>query len=292
MGAFINRFWLQICLAWSLLKKARMFNTLAFSRFPRRHALLPKSVSTSAQLLEESWKTPTVFLRSLAFNVYIRLTSFPLFVIFLPYALLGKRHSCVACRVWGKNVLYSAKYIAGIDYALKGGLPKTPVIIASKHQSAWETALFHVIGIDAAYILKKELLYVPGFNVHAVLSGQIAVDRNGGASSIKNLIRKARERIAEGRQVVIFPEGTRMKYGAAPDYKPGVAALYSSVEADIIPVALDSGKFWPKNSFWKRPGMVTVSILPAITKGLPKREFMQVLETQIESECAKIAQKA
>ena len=244
---------------------------------------------------DENWKTPTVFLRSLAFNIYIRLTSFPLFVIFLPYALLGaflgKKHSCATCRIWGKNVLYSAKYIAGIDYVLKGEMPKTPVIIASKHQSAWETALFHVIGVDAAYVLKKELLYVPGFNVHAILSGQIAVDRKGGASSIKNLIRKTRDRIASRRQVVIFPEGTRMKHGAAPDYKAGVAALYSSVEADIIPVALDSGKFWAKNSFWKRPGIVTVSILPAIAKGLPKREFMQVLETAIEDECGRIGNR-
>lgn len=237
---------------------------------------------------DESWKTSAVFIRSLLFNIYARLTSFPLFILMLPFAFLGKRFTCFACKIWGANVLLSAKYIAGIDYVIKGELPTTPVIVACKHQSAWETALFHVIGVDVAYVLKKELLYIPGFNIHAIMSGQIAVDRKGGASSIKNLIRKARERIAQGRQIVIFPEGTRMRYRAAPDYKAGVAALYSSVEADVIPVALDSGKYWARNSFWKRPGTITVSILPAIEKGLSKREFMQVLESSIEAECAKI----
>ena len=167
-------------------------------------------------------------------------------------------------------------------------MPKTAVIIASKHQSAWETAIFHMLGADAAYVLKKELLYIPGFNVHAILSGQIAVDRGAGASAIKNLIKNTRERIASGRQVVIFPEGTRTKHGAAPDYKAGVAALYSSVDADIVPVALNSGKFWPRNSFWKRPGTITVSILPVIKKGLSKQEFMTELENRIEAECRRI----
>lgn len=237
---------------------------------------------------DENWKAPAVFLRSLIFNVYMRLTSFPLFILLLPLILFGKRFTCAACRIWGANVLWASKHIAGINYVIKGTLPTKAVIIACKHQSAWETALFHVIGSNVAYILKKELLYVPGFNIHAIASGQIPVDRKGGASSIKNLIKKVRERIGQGRQVVIFPEGTRMKYHAAPDYKAGVAALYSNVEADVIPVALDSGKFWARNSFWKRPGTITVSILPAIEKGLSKKEFMIALENAIENECAKI----
>jgi len=239
----------------------------------------------------ENWHTPQIFLRSLLFNIYVRLTSFPIFILLMPFAFMGKEFTCTACRIWAANIIYSAKYIAGINYVIKGELPKTPLIIACKHQSAWETAIFHMICYQTAYVLKKELLYIPFFNVHVYFSKQIVVDRAAGASAIKNLIKQVRNRIATGRQVVIFPEGTRMPYGAAPNYKAGVAALYSSVDADIVPVALNSGKFWARNSFWKRPGTITLSILPAIEKGLTKQEFMQVLEARIEEECAVLAKQ-
>ena len=149
--------------------------------------------------------------------------------------------------------------------------------------------MFHLLPHQTAFILKKELLYVPIFRHYVTGSGQIPVDRKAGASTIKNMVRSVRARIADGRDVVIFPEGTRSKYGQPSDYKPGVAALYSGVDADIVPVAHNSGKFWPRNSFWKRPGVVTVSFLPAIEKGLSKKEFAQELKKRIEDECAVIA---
>ena len=235
---------------------------------------------------KKNWKTPQVFLRSLLFNIYLLVSSSIIFVIFIPFLFLGKKIAMATPKFWGLNAVYAAKYIAGIDYVIKGDIPQKPVIFACKHQSAWETAVFHFLGQRTAYVLKKELLYIPFFNLYAFVSGQIAVDRGAGASAVKSLIRQTRERIATGRQVVIFPEGTRMPYGAAPNYKAGVAALYSSVDADIVPVALNSAKFWARNSFWKRPGTITLSILPAIGKGLSKQEFMQVLETRIEEECA------
>lgn len=122
-----------------------------------------------------------------------------------------------------------------------------------------------------------------------LFSKQVCVDRKAGASSLKNLIKQVRARIAEGRHVIIFPEGTRAAYGAKPDYKTGIAALYSSVEADIAPVALDSGRLWARNSFWKYSGVITISFLPPIEKGLKKPEFMKVLEQNIENECSRIA---
>lgn len=237
---------------------------------------------------DESWKTPTVFVRSLIFNIYIRITSSVSFILLIPFLFFGQKAACIACKIWASNSIFAAKYIAGIDYEMVGEIPSAPAVIACKHQSAWETAIFHVLLTNTAYVCKKELMYIPLFNLFMWASGQIPVDRKAGASSIKNLIRSVRERVAAKRHVVIFPEGTRMKYGAEPDYKAGVAALYSSVDVEIFPVALDSGKFWARNSFWKRPGIITLSFLPAIEKGLSKKEFMRVLEEKTEAECKRI----
>lgn len=234
-------------------------------------------------------KNLNTFLRSLVFNLYIRISSVVLFIILTPFLLFGVKSTSFACKIWGYNSIFSAKYIAGIDFKVVGNVPKRAVIFACKHQSAWETAVFHVLTKQPAYVFKKELLYVPLFNLFMLFSKQICVDRKAGASSLKSLIKQVRDRVSGGRHVIIFPEGTRAEYGAKPDYKAGVAALYSSVEADIVPVALNSGKLWARNSFWKYSGVITISFLPPIEKGLKKPEFMQVLERNIEAECERIA---
>lgn len=237
---------------------------------------------------DESWKTPLVFLRSLIFNIYVRISSVFLFIVLTPFLLFGVKSSSFASKIWGYNSVFAAKYIIGLGYEVRGEIPERAVIFACKHQSAWETAVFHVLVKQPAYVFKKELLYVPLFNLYMLLSGQIPVDRKAAGASIKSLVRNVRDRVAKNRHVIIFPEGTRMEFGAAPDYKSGIVALHSSVEADIVPVALNSGKFWGRNSFWKRPGKIMISFLPPIPKDTHKKEFMQLLEQQIETECVKI----
>jgi 1-acyl-sn-glycerol-3-phosphate acyltransferase len=228
------------------------------------------------------------FLRSLAFNIYVRLSSILIFIICLPFVVFGKKSTFLACKIWAYNVVYAAKYIAGINFAIKGTIPSGGVVFACKHQSAWETAVFHVIAKHPVYVFKKELLYIPVFGFYLLVSGQICVNRKAGASAIKNLIKDVRKRMESQQPVIIFPEGTRRAFGAEPDYKAGIAALYSSVEADIVPVALNSGKFWARQSFWKKSGTITISFLPPIAKDLSKQEFMQTLEAQIENECKTI----
>ena len=227
-------------------------------------------------------------IRSLLFNIYYFTSCAVLSIGLTPFALFGRKVSYFCCQVWNKNLVWSAKYIAGISYEIIGEIPQSPVIIASKHQSAWETAIFVAMLPKAAYILKKELTYIPFFGWFMLLSGMIPVDRKAGMSGIKKLIINSKKRLREGYSIIIFPEGTRKTYGDKPDYKSGIAAIYSSLETEIIPVALNSGLLWPKSAFFKKPGKITLEFLEPIKPGLKKQEFMQQLESKIETAIEKM----
>src|SRR5262249_31403432 len=150
-------------------------------------------------------------------------------------------------RVWAKAVFAGLRYIAGIRMELRGceHVPQTGALIASKHLSMWETIAFHVLLPDPALVMKSELLKIPLYGDYARRARMIVADRKGGAKAMRAMIAAAQARIAEGRQIVIFPEGTRMPPGAPPDYKPGIAALYRQLGLPCIPVALNSGLHWP-----------------------------------------------
>lgn len=219
--------------------------------------------------------------RSLIFNIYIYISSIILYG-FLPFLFFGRKGAIYGCNIWARNVIYSAKYILGINFEIKGKVPEGALVFASKHQSAWETAFFYIVRRDCVYILKKELMYVPFFNIFLWAARHIALDRSGGASSLKKLIRDVKDRLAHGRAIVIFPEGSRKSVGAPPDYKAGVAAIYASIDAPVIPVRLDSGELWPRQSRFKKPGTIHVEFLEPMPKGLSKKEFMTELEKRIE----------
>lgn len=211
-----------------------------------------------------------------------------IFILVLPMVAFGLRGTCFACKIWAANVIYSAKLLAGINFEVRGDIPNEPVIFACKHQSAWETAVFHLLVPRPVYVFKKELLYIPFFGLYLWISKQICLDRQAGASAIKGLIKQAQSRIEAGRSVIIFPEGTRKAVAAAPDYRAGIAAIYNNVSAPIVPVALNSGKFWGRDKFLKKSGTAIISFLPAIEMGLSKAEFMAKLESVIEAECQKL----
>lgn len=204
-------------------------------------------------------------------------------VIFLPTLLMPTKYVLIACKLWAKLVVYGAKYIAQIDFEIKGTPPTKPCIIASKHQSAWETAFFWLAVKNPCFVLKKELMYLPLFGLYLFFSQQIWVNRSKGASAIKKLLPQVTQRLAEERTIIIFPEGTRTLPHAKASYKTGIALLYSQQSAPIIPVRLNSGECWGKNSFWKKSGIITVEFLPAIPRGLAKIEFMQELQKRIET---------
>lgn len=200
-------------------------------------------------------------------------------------SLLGPRGWALAClRVWLDIVLFGLKLFCGVSYEVRGRehLPRGGALIAAKHQSMFETLAFWKILDDPAIILKKELKALPVFGWYAMKLKNIAVDRSAGSKALRDMLKQARIRAAEGRQIVIFPQGTRVKPGVSESYKPGVAGLYSAMKVPCVPVALNSGQHWPGSGFVRTPGRIVIEFLPAIAPGLPKDEFMTTLETRIE----------
>jgi 1-acyl-sn-glycerol-3-phosphate acyltransferase len=221
-------------------------------------------------------------LRSTLFNIYFLLITLLLWVIGIPLLFLSSYYSVIGCRMWGYGVVYGAKYIAGIKFEIKGTIPTTPCIIASKHQSAWETAFFWLVFKHNCFVLKKELMYIPFLGLYLWRAKQIWLNRSKGASSIKKLLAQSKKRISEGSTIIIFPEGTRTKPGTKPNYKPGIATIYNGVDAPIVPVRLNSGTCWLRSAFIKKPGTITVEFLEPLPSGLTKQEFMKELEAKIE----------
>lgn len=204
-------------------------------------------------------------------------------------ALLGPRAWSKACfRLYLDLVFGALRLLCGVTYEVRGGdhLPAGGALVASKHQSMFETLAFWRILDDPAIILKKELAYLPFFGWYAMKLKNISVDRSAGAKALRSMLKQARERAEEGRQVVIFPQGTRLNPGEAETYKPGVAGLYSAMKVACTPVALNSGLFWPGRGFTRRPGKIVVEFLPAIEPGLSKEDFMRTLEARIETASA------
>ena len=182
------------------------------------------------------------------------------------------------------------KLICGLDWELRGN-PQAAgmaVLVASKHQSAWETFALQCILPDPAIILKRELLLVPFFGWALRKLRHLPIDRAGGLESLRETLRAARMRIRDGRQVVIFPEGTRTDLGAAPAYQAGVFALYKSLGVPCLPVALNSGRFWPHRGFIFRPGCIVIKFLPPIEPGLSRDAFMQKLALEIEDASSRL----
>ncbi len=228
--------------------------------------------------------------RSIAFNILFILWALVASVIFAPLFLVSQKTSLRAGRPWARIALVLARCLIGIRYEVLGRehLTNEPVIYASKHQSAWDTLVFLVLLDAPCYVLKRELLRIPGWGWYLWRMGMIAIDRSGKASTMKQMLRDAKARIAEGRTIVIYPEGTRTRPGAAPDYHPGVVALYSQLGVPVIPVALNSGVYWGKNAFLKTPGKITIHFLPPIPPGLPKQEFSRTLQETIETESSRL----
>lgn len=227
-----------------------------------------------------------LFIRSLLFAIlfYGNLTIW--LVGCLPLLAGPPRYLFPVARAWARTNLWLLRTVTGLGVEWRGldNVPKGGVLVASKHQSAWETFALFVILDRPIFVLKQELLRTPLFGWYLKRAGMIAIDRSGGASTLTGMARKARERVREGHQVVIFPEGTRRAPGAPPDYKTGVAFLYDSLQVPCLPVGLNSGLFWPRESFLRRPGTVVVSILPPLPAGLPRKQVIAELRQRIEAE--------
>lgn len=222
--------------------------------------------------------------RSLIFTLWLYL-SMPLFAIVLsPALLMPHRAAMGVIKLWARFVLFGLRWIAGVRVEVRGleHRPTGPALIAAKHQGMLDVVAPFAFLDDPCFVLKKELMPLPFFGWFAWKTKMIAVDRAAHARALKDMVRQTRARLADDRQILIFPEGTRTAPGEPADYKPGVAAIYRDVDAPCWPVATNSGVHWPAHGFKRYPGTVVFEFLPPIPAGLKRVEFMKQLESRIE----------
>ena len=197
---------------------------------------------------------------------------------------------------WNVFVIWCAKVVCGIRYEIKGydNLPDAPVVLLSKHQSAWETIFY--LGFmprPLVFVFKKEILYIPFFGWGMAMLRMIPIDRNKIKDAFQQIVEQGKKRLADGQWVILFPEGTRIAVGQRGKYKGGGVRLAIEANVPVVPIAMNSGEFWPRDSFIKKPGTITVSIGPPISPaGLSAAELMQRVENWIESEMREISPDA
>lgn len=226
-----------------------------------------------------------ILLRSIVFNVLFYLNTLVYLVIALPTFFMPYRAIIAVARSWGATNLVLLRVVAGIDIDVRGAekIPKGAIIVAAKHQSAWETFALLPLFDNPVFIVKRELQWIPIFGWLMVKGRMVPVDRSAGSQALKAMTERARVELADHRQLIIFPEGTRRPAGAEPRYKHGVAHLYAEEGVPCVPIALNSGLFWPRRSIRRLPGTVLVEILDPIVPGLDGAEFFDRLKSAIET---------
>ncbi len=167
-------------------------------------------------------------------------------------------------RFWIRVVLWLLRNTVGLSHRVVGRehIPPGPALFAVKHQSAWDTLAINLIVRDPAIVLKRELTWIPLFGWCLIRTRQIAIDRAGGMSALRGMVKAARAALSEGRPIVIYPEGTRVAPGVKQPYHAGISALHGALDVPVVPVALNSGVFWPRRSLKLRPGVITIEFLP------------------------------
>jgi 1-acyl-sn-glycerol-3-phosphate acyltransferase len=235
-----------------------------------------------------------ILVRSIAFNVLFYLNTLVYLVVALPTFFMPYRAIIAVAKSWSRVNLVLLRVVAGIDCEVRGRekIPKGAIIVAAKHQSAWETFALLPLFDNPVFIVKRELQWLPIFGWLMIKGRMVPVDRSAGSQSLGAMTERARVELADNRQLIIFPEGTRRPAGAEPRYKLGVAHLYVAEGVPCVPVALNSGLFWPRRSIRRLPGTVVVEILDPIAPGLDKKAFFERLQNDIEAATARLIAQA
>ncbi|MEJ0062338.1 MAG: lysophospholipid acyltransferase family protein [Alphaproteobacteria bacterium] len=226
-----------------------------------------------------------IFCRNLCFQILFFLWNFILAIVFLWVLLLPRRCLFALVGIYLGGISFLMRAVAGVSFRVLGqeNLPAAPCIIAAKHLAPWETMILPRLGKSPAIVLKRELMWLPLWGWYAWKYGNVPVDRGAGAKAMRKMIHAARGVIKDGRDLMIFPQGTRLEPGEWKPYKTGVAALYQALGAPVLPVALNSGIYWSRGGKLKRTGTVTIEFLPVIPPGLPRAEMMRQLQDAIET---------
>ena len=220
-------------------------------------------------------------IRSALFMAWFLLLTAVMAILFLPLLACPRKATVGMARFWARATLWGLRVLAGVGARQIGDAPSGGVLVASKHMSMWDTLALYLALDDPGIVLKRELLRIPFYGWYLSKAAAIPIDRAAGADALRRMTHAAERVLAEGRPILIFPEGTRKKPGMPPDYKPGVAGLYSLLGVTCVPVALNSGRYW--QGFSKHPGTISLQFLEPIPPGLKRAAFMRELETRIES---------
>jgi 1-acyl-sn-glycerol-3-phosphate acyltransferase len=235
-----------------------------------------------------------IFLRSLVFNVLFYFVLVSLSIIAIPTLLMPRAALMTLAAWWANTSLFLMRVVCNIKVDFRGleKIPKGPLLVAAKHQSMWETFALLQFFEHPLFILKRELTWIPVFGQFLKKAGMVSVDRSGGPRSLMKTLRQAAAEVRRGRQLVIFPEGTRRPVGAPPHYKAGAAQIYAESAVPCLPVALNSGLFWPRRTFMRYPGTLVVEFLDPLPPGLPREEFLARIREEIEKATDRIVEAA
>jgi 1-acyl-sn-glycerol-3-phosphate acyltransferase len=241
-----------------------------------------------------SRSSPALLARSLTFNVLFYVNLIVHMLAALPTLALPYSAQRAFIRSYARTSLWLLRVICGTNVEWRGlaKIPQGACIVACKHQSLWETFALYAIFDDPTYVLKRELMWIPLFGWYMWKAGLISVDRGAGLGALSRMTARARRQLERGRQVVVFPEGTRRPPGAEPSYRPGVAYLYGKAGVACVPLALNSGLFWPRRSLLRLPGTVVVEALDPIEPGLEPRAFLARLQNVLEEASARLIREA
>jgi len=220
-------------------------------------------------------------LRSALFLIWFAIVSIVMNVGSLPLLLLPPRFTLISAKIWAWLVLFGLRWGAGLGFEVRGAIPGARSLVAVKHFSTWETIALLAILPLPAIVMKQSLLKIPFYGWYSRKMRMIAIDRSAGGKAIRHMYSRAIGALDDGRPIVVFPEGTRKKPRAPPDYKPGIAALYVQLGIPCVPATHNSGLFWT-GLFLRRPGTIVLRFLEPIPPGMPRHEFMGLLESRIE----------
>ena len=231
-----------------------------------------------------------MILRTLIFYVVLTIWTIFMGIICFPYVFLPSSYIRTPARFWIKGIFVSLKTICKVTHEINGleNIPNEPLIIVSKHQSAFETFALYYYLKKSFFVHKKQLFYIPIFGQYLLKSNMVAVNRSGQATAMRKMITDVKNKLKKGSSIIIFPEGTRKLPGEPPDYKTGFIGIYKATNRKLLPVALNSGICWTKYSWLIKNGHIVIKILPTIEANLEKNEVLQIVENTIEKETNKL----
>ncbi len=233
-------------------------------------------------------------LRSLVFAIAFYAVTALFLILGSPLLLAPRSWAMFGLKTHARVCVWLLRVIVGTRVEIRGRerLPKGAYLVAAKHQSAWDTFALTLLFPDPALVMKAELMNIPVYGWFSRKFGMIPVKREAGPSALREMIRLAKVRAAEGRQILLFPEGTRRAPGAPPDYKPGILLLYDGLGLPCVPLALNSGCFWPRRTLLRYPGTIVVELLEPIPPGLSRAVFKTQMIESIETASERLRQEA